>query len=239
MAPPVNCSISVIIPAYNEKDHIVDTVQSVQQAFSDASVPLLEVIVSDDASDDGTGELAQEAGAKVVLSGKRNIGATRNVGAAAAQGEWVLFVDADTVIEYDTVKQTVEAIESGSVGGGARIAWNGHTHFWADCVLSCWNTISRIFKLPAGSYLFAKKEIFDAVGGFNEELYASEELDLGFKLKKHGKLRIVKHPVKTSPRKVHQFSTWEFTTFFLKMMVMQRRVLKSRKHLDIWYKRRH
>lgn len=231
-------TISVVIPAYNESQHIVATVQSIQTAFGEANIPLFEIIVSDDASTDGTGDLAKEAGATVVLSGKRNIGATRNVGAAAARGEWVLFVDADSQVESPTITQLFQAIDEGFIGGGAGIVWSHQTKFWANFVLHFWNKVSVIFKAPAGSFFFARKDVFDLVGGFNEELYASEELELGVKLKQHGKLKILKHPIKTSPRKIHQFTMWEFTTFFFKMMLLQQRALKSRKHLDIWYERR-
>lgn len=232
-------TISVVIPAYNESQLIVDTVNSIQTAFAEANIPLSEIIVSDDASTDGTGDLAKEAGATVVLSGKRNIGATRNVGAAAATGDWVLFVDADSIVEAPTITQLFQAIENGFIGGGAGIIWSTPTKFWANIVLQLWNSVSKLFKAPAGSFLFTRKDIFEAVGGFNEELLATEELDLGVKLSKHGKLIILKHPIKTSPRKVHQFTAWEFSTLFFKMLLMQRNVLKNRKHLDIWYERRH
>lgn len=235
----MNQSISVVIPAYNESKHIVDTIYSIQQAFKQARVPLFEIIVADDASTDGTGDLAKEAGAKVVLSGKRNIGGTRNVGAAAATGEWVLFVDADTQIEPQTVEQMINVIEKGCIGGGAYVAWCLPTKIWANFMLKMWNTISWTFQLPAGSYLFARKDIFDKVGGFNEELFASEELELGQKMSKHGKLRIVTHPVRTSPRKVHQFTIWEFFKLFCKVIITRQGVLKKREHLDIWYERRH
>jgi glycosyltransferase involved in cell wall biosynthesis len=231
-------TISVVIPAYNESQHIVDTVHSIQTAFDEANIPLLEIIVSDDASTDGTGDLAKEAGATVVLSGKRNIGATRNVGAAAAKGDWVLFVDADSLVESPTITQLFQAIEEGYIGGGTGVAWSQKTKFWADCGLHLWNTISKICKAPAGSFLFTRKDIFDVVGGFNEELYASEELDLGLKLKKHGKLKILKHPIKTSPRKIHQFTRWEFFKLFFKVIVTRKGILKQRKDLDIWYERR-
>lgn len=234
----MNPTISIVIPAYNESKHIVDTIHSIQQAFHNANVPLLEIIVADDASTDGTGDLAKESGTIVVLSGKRNIGATRNVGAAAASGDWLLFVDADTQIEPQTVTQMIHAIEKGCVGGGAYVTWCVPTKLWANFMLYTWNMISWTFQLPAGSYLFARKDIFDAVGGFNEELFASEELELGQKLSKHGKLKIVKHPVKTSPRKVHQFTMWEFFKLFCKVIITRQGVLKKREHLDIWYERR-
>jgi glycosyltransferase involved in cell wall biosynthesis len=84
-------SVSIVIPAYNESESIVDVVTSLR-----AAAPWREIIVVDDASSDGTGEKAAAAGATVVRHpyNMGNGAAVKN-GIRRATGEYVLIVDAD------------------------------------------------------------------------------------------------------------------------------------------------
>lgn len=82
---------SVIIPAHNEEDIIRKPLESIKaQTFTD-----YEVIVVCDACIDNTKQVAEEYGAKVLEIDVHNSGGARNIGLDVAQGEWVLFCDAD------------------------------------------------------------------------------------------------------------------------------------------------
>ncbi len=65
--------LSVVIPALNEREAIVDTVKRVHAVLTEAKIEPFEVIVVDDGSNDGTGDLAREAGA-VVVRHPHNVG---------------------------------------------------------------------------------------------------------------------------------------------------------------------
>src|SRR5882672_48880 len=87
---------SVVIPAFNAKSTVADTVRAV------ISQPLacdtFECIVVDDGSRDGTAEAAERAGAMVVhLYKNQGPSAARNAGINRARGEWIAFTDADCV----------------------------------------------------------------------------------------------------------------------------------------------
>lgn len=231
----MNTTVSVVIPAYNEQEHIANAIQSIQHAFEDTELTLLDLIVSDDDSTDDTAAIANHYGAQIIRSGKRNIGATRNTGASIARGEWLLFVDADTYIEHPTIIELKKAIQDGVIGGGARLGWNGKSKLWGELLLLAWNAHNIILRSPPCAFFYIRKDIFNELNGFNENLYAYEELDLAKRAKKHGKFRILSHSAKTSARKMYLYSMWDFILFFIKVTFWQKKTLTNRKNLNIWY----
>src|SRR5436190_9872402 len=114
--------ISIIVPAFNEEKLIPETLRRI----SAATAAFLErgwaseVIVCDNNSTDRTAELAREAGAQVVFEPINQIGRARNTGAAAASGDWLLFIDADSHPEAELFADVVTAIQSGNcLAGGS------------------------------------------------------------------------------------------------------------------------
>lgn len=92
--------ISVIMPARNAADHIVEALSSIQsQSVSD-----FEVLVIDDGSTDGTADLVRSAAARdprinLLQGDRKGPGAARNLGLEAAKGDWAAIVDADDLID--------------------------------------------------------------------------------------------------------------------------------------------
>src|SRR5437016_5417401 len=126
--------ISFIIPAHNEEHELPATLAAVHAAASNAEQPY-EIIVVDDASTDGTPEIASRAGAKVIRINRRQIAAARNAGARAAQGEYLFFVDADTRINRGHIVEAIIAIRTGYAGGSARVAMDGSIPIWGHILL--------------------------------------------------------------------------------------------------------
>ncbi|BBH66695.1 bi-functional transferase/deacetylase [Actinoplanes sp. OR16] len=120
---PYSEPVTVIVPAYNEKECIADTVRSLA-----ASTHPIRIIVVDDGSTDGTAEIAESLGyADVTVIWQPNSGkpAALNTGIAAANTEVVVMMDGDTVFEPDTVRRLVQAFadpEVGAVAGNAKVA---------------------------------------------------------------------------------------------------------------------
>jgi len=114
---------SVIVPAYNESVGIERAVRSL--AASD--YPDFEVVVVDDGSTDGTAELVERLGLeRVHVLHQRNGGKARalNRGIAAARGEVIVMVDADTVFERDALRKLVAPLaapEVGAVSGNTKV----------------------------------------------------------------------------------------------------------------------
>lgn len=234
--------ISVVVPAYNEEKLLGACLESVRAAFGAAAPGRdYEVIVCDNNSTDATPRIAAAAGARVVFEPVNQIGRARNSGAAAASGDWLLFIDADSVLEPSTLAQLLGAAGSGRFcGGGARIGFSDIPNRWGWLPLAAWNLVSRVFGLAAGSFLFCRADAFRETGGFSPTLYAAEEIDLSRKLKLWGrktglKFVILPGPHMSSARKFSLYSSREFAVALLKLTLMPWRALRDRGILHVFY----
>jgi hypothetical protein len=93
----------------------------------------------------------------------------------------------------------------------------------------------RILKLAAGCFIFCRRNAFERVGGFSEEIYASEEVWLSRALAREGRFVILRESVTTSGRKVRTHSVWEVIGVVLRAMMFWRRPLKQRSGFELWY----
>ncbi|GAA1625837.1 bifunctional polysaccharide deacetylase/glycosyltransferase family 2 protein [Actinoplanes couchii] len=120
---PYTRPVTVVVPAYNEKECIADTVRSLA-----ASTHPVRIIVVDDGSTDGTAEIAESLGfPNVTVIWQPNAGkpAALNTGIAAADTDVVVMMDGDTVFEPDTVRLLVQPFADariGAVAGNAKVA---------------------------------------------------------------------------------------------------------------------
>lgn len=235
--------ISIVIPAFNEERLLGDSLREVQRAmaaFADRNWQS-ELIVCDNNSTDRTAEIAREAGAQVVFEPVNQIARARNAGAAAATGDWLVFVDADSHPSRELFADVAEQIISGHCLAGGSTVRMETSSFFGKLGEGLWNRVSRWRRLMAGSFIFVEAAAFREVGGFSNELFAGEELDLSIKLRKLGKRqgrRIVilsRHPLLTSARKLHLYSQRELFWFFIKAAFAHKRVLRNRAECSPWY----
>jgi glycosyltransferase involved in cell wall biosynthesis len=226
---------SFIIPAHNEEFQLGGALKSVHAAARAASLPY-EIVVVDDASTDRTAEIAKTAGARVVPVHLRKISAVRNAGARAAKGEAFLFMDADTRVTAEVVQAAETALRAGAVGGGAWVRFNDPINPFIRVLLPTFNIFYMgIMGWAAGCFVFAERRAFEAVGGFDESLYATEEIFLSRALKKRGRFVIVRPSVLTSSRKLKMYSMWSIVPLFLKFLRYGPGLMHQRRGLDWWY----
>ncbi len=179
--------ISFVIPAYNEELFLPNTIRSIRQAADEVGVDY-EIIVVDNNSQDKTQEVASQLGAKVVFEPHNQIAKARNTGAGVSQGEYLLFVDADTTINSDLLGITIEKLQSGDCcGGGTILTWDKSMGRISDLFLKIVMAFIYKMKVAAGCYVFCLKSAFQDLGGFNEKLYAAEEVYFSRNLRKWGK----------------------------------------------------
>ena len=224
--------LSFIVPAYNEELEIPSTIAAIHDAAQDRQY---EIIVVDDASTDATPAIATSLGAKVVSIDRRHIAATRNAGARAARGDILFFVDADTRINKKHVVGVIAVLESGFAGGSARIRTHGPVPLWANIFIRIFCAVYFAIKLGAGAFLFTTRKNFDAIGGFDETLFAGEEIYFSLALKKLGRFKILKEPILTSGRKLRMHSAGKILSRSFAIIIRGPRAARTRDRLDLWY----
>jgi glycosyltransferase involved in cell wall biosynthesis len=235
--------ISVVLPAFNEERLLAATLASVnaaRSAFTAAGYDS-EVIVCDNNSTDNTAAIATAAGATVVFEPVNQIGRARNRGAAAATGDWLLFIDADSHPSYGLFADVAQAIASGRVLAGGCVIRLAGNHRVAQWLTRGWNWISRSRRLLAGSFIFVETAAFRELGGFHAEYFTGEELELSLRLKRLARrtqrsiVILHRHPLLTSDRKVKLYSGAELIRFTLHAILRPRHVMRSKAASYAWY----
>ena len=235
--------ISVVVPAFNEEGGLRDTLRSIRMAARsfDALGWPWQLIVCDNNSTDRTAEVATAEGAVVVFEPVNQISRARNAGAARASGDWLVFVDADSRPSPGLFRDVATEIrrERCLAGGSTiRLDADGASLRAAEAV---WNTISRLTRWAAGSFVFCEAAAFRELGGFSTALYAAEEIDLFRRLKRlarTSKRTIVildRHPLVTSARKARLYTPREALTFGVRTMLHGGRTLRSAEECFQWY----
>jgi len=226
--------VSFIIPAWNEESVLGPTLEALSIARRDLAVPS-EVIVADDGSTDRTAEIARQLGARVVSVHHRQISATRNAGAQAAQGDLLIFIDADTIVTPESVRAAVEAVHSGAVGGGCAIRFSGSIPAYLRVLIPIEVWFARRMRIAFGCFLFSTRAAFEAVGGFDTGLYATEEVTLSLALRRQGEFVCLRQCVLTSGRKLRTHSTVEWCIQLYRVTFARNRCIGDRSAMDVWY----
>lgn len=236
---------SIIIPAYNEEkllpatlDCLNSILQELKHEFSG------EIIVVDNNSDDSTPEIAKIKNARVVFEPENCIAQARNAGASKAMGDFLIFVDADTIVSAELIRKSLDLMNKKlACGGGTIVNFDVEKLPFALRFFSwLWHFHIKLSPLAAGSYIYCLKEAWEDIGGFDESVYASEEIWFSRKLRKWGKKRnlsfqILNIPVITSARKVKQYSTFHMLGMVLLIMLFPWGV-RNKKMCHMWYERK-
>ncbi|MEV5490608.1 glycosyltransferase [Streptomyces bobili] len=169
--PDVTRPVSVIVPAYNEKECIANTLASLAR-----STHPIEIIIVDDGSTDGTSEISREAAEALGMTNVRvirqeNAGkpAALNNGVRNASWDIVVMMDGDTVFEPDTVRRLVQPFADPKVGAVAGNAKVGNR----DTIIGAWQHIEYVmgFNLDRRMYdlLRCMPTIPGAIGAFRRD----------------------------------------------------------------------
>lgn len=226
--------LSFVVPAHNEAALIRATCESILAAARQCGVEG-ELIVVDDSSTDATAEIAAASGARVVPVSCRHIAAARNAGARASSGAALIFVDADTTIGASVVQGVLDALTAGAAGGGARVRFDEPVPAWARVLMTVGQWLFLRLKIAAGCFVFCTRSAFEQIGGFDERVFAAEEVIFSRALRRCGAVVIVSAHVTTSGRKVRMHSGGQMLGQLMLLVLQGRNALRTRRHLGWWY----
>ncbi|MEO7312332.1 MAG: TIGR04283 family arsenosugar biosynthesis glycosyltransferase [Chitinophagaceae bacterium] len=197
--------ISIIIPVYNEVKNIAKLVSYLQQH---ASQGVLEIIVADAASTDDTAARALEAGAIVCKSPEKGRAAQMNHAAAIAKGDVLYFVHADTLPPVSYAADVYKAVEGGFHLG--RYVTKFNSPKWYLKINNWFTTLDWFICMGGDNTLFVAKEVFEASGGFRNDMIIMEEYEFCARLRKQGcRYKIMKGSSLVSARKYDACSWWQ------------------------------
>lgn len=205
---------SIIIPVFNKLDY---TFQCVRSLLREIDFHETEVIIINNGSEDETARvLSHMPGLVQVINNRENVGFVHacNQGAAVARGEYLVFLNNDTVVQSGWLKHLVETVESdpsvGAVGSmllypDGRLQEAGAV-IWIDG--SGWNygrgkdprdkrfTFKREVDYCSGASLLVRRELFEELGGFDRRYAPAyyEDADLCFGIRSLG-YKVVYQPL--------------------------------------------
>ncbi|MDQ3803514.1 MAG: glycosyltransferase [Acidobacteriota bacterium] len=233
--------VSVIIPAYNEEQCLPETLERIGQALSIAACPS-EIIVVDNDSQDGTKQVAEAFGAKVLLETERNISRVRNAGAENSAGEVLIFIDADTLVPEPLLQKITAVMEDEKCFGGAvAVEYEDFERTWMKFYLSGWKFWGAVFNMKQGAAQFCRKFVFEELGGYDQAIFMGEDVEFYWRLAKFAKrnrgyLYFVEHPkVITSARRFDKMSLWK--TFLLTHPIFIRLTWRKKSFWKDWYEK--
>jgi len=188
--------LSIIVPALNEADGIVDHLAGLQPLRQRG----VEVVLADGGSSDGTAELASSRVDAVVITAP---GRARqmNTGAARARGDVLLFLHADTRLPPGAQALAQRVLAPGAPAWGRFDVAIAGRHPLLPVVAWCMNLRSRLTGIATGDQaLFVRRDVFEAGGGF-PDIALMEDIGLSRRLKRAGRPLCLRERVVTSGRR--------------------------------------
>ena len=174
--------VSVIIPAKNSERTIRECLRSVRgQTYTN-----VEIIVVDNFSTDSTVSIAKEYADKVLMAGPERSSQVK-LGVAHCRGDFVYKIDSDFVLEPTVLEKAVKvAREESAVGVVIPNLSDPRISFWSK--VRFFERLSYVGSSQIEAARFFRRDVYDKVGGHDQEIVAYEEHDLHNRVSKQGKV---------------------------------------------------
>ncbi len=202
--------ISIVLPAFNEEKYITDTLASLLNSNQHTELSY-EVILVNNNSTDKTIDLAKKfegkMNLKIINESKQGRGAARARGFMEAKGDIILSADADTIFYNSWVENLSTSIDGKHVAvttSGKILDSNKLTNYIFNKIQPVTMCLYRIYfghYWLSGFSFGILKSVYIKSGGFDTALQGQEDIDLGFKVAKLGKIKFINKPVVSSGRR--------------------------------------
>jgi len=179
--------ISIIIPAHNEEAYLGATLEALERH----NYERFEIIIVANGCTDRTPLVARGRCDRLIVLSLKNLGLSRNLGARMANGEVLLFLDADTILEPMALRRIAQDFTKQYAAGTVRGRPDG-PRFAYHVIYALKNLIHRLSVHPGSSgVILCWKEHFLRSGGFDESLEVRENSDLMKRLKRFGRYKYI------------------------------------------------
>ncbi len=213
--------VTVVIPALDEIADLPDTIARLRRL----DPPPARVVVADGGSRDGTRAWLDGAADGTwlrVVDTPRGRGTQMNAGAAAAEGDALLFLHADAALPYDALARVAEALEDPETLGGAftiQFAPRRGAPRSMPVIALGINARTRATRSATGDQaIFVRTSAFERLGGYRPwPLF--EDVDLVTRIKQAGRFRILAGPVTISDRRYAAFGPWRTAALMWRLRI--------------------
>lgn len=207
--------VSIVIPVLNESLHIRETLNHLLSVSS--NLYLIEIIIIDGGSTDGTIDIVNKFNKEnnqsiQIISSKKGRAKQMNLGAKRATHNIIYFLHADGKPPKNFDKLIVKEIKKGNLAGCFRMKfdWN---HWWLK--LAGWLTKFNYKSCRGGDQsLFITKELFNKLGGYNEDYIIYEDNILINELYKINQFTVINKPITTSARLYKEIGLWRLQYYY-------------------------
>ena len=191
--------LSIVIPVRNEARHLPALLDALHRAGA-------QIIVVDGGSTDGSADVARQCGV-TVLETTPGRARQMNTGAAAAQGEMLLFLHADTQLPLQAEQLIRDALAGSRVWGRFDVVIDGRPGM-LRVVAAMMNLRSRLTGIATGDQaIFVTRKAFDAASGFPDQPLM-EDIELSRRLLRQSRPACLRARVRTSGRRWEQRGVW-------------------------------
>lgn len=223
-------TVTILVPTFNEEEALPATIASLERLDPQPD----EIVIVDGGSTDRTVELARKAGYTALISPRKGRGAQINFGVAAAKGEIVCVLHADSILPEDGVAVITETMANPKIAlasftprlaGEQGTRWGSTFHNWIKTWYAPLLTRPHLFvrgvRLLFGDHaMFFRREQFLSFGGCDERLAVMEEAGLCINFARLGKIKMVPRWVWTSDRRIVEWGRWRANWIYFKVGMM-------------------
>lgn len=204
--------ISIIIPVYNEEEHILNLLSHLRKV---SSGKVLEIITVDGGSTDRTAKILVAEPGIIYLTSKKGRACQMNAGARIATGPILYFLHADSFPPQDFDNLILDNVLNGNNAGCFKMKFDNN-HWWLNTVGHL-TRINHRFCRGGDQSLFIKSKLFNEVGGYDEAFTVYEDNDLICKLYKRKQFTVIQEWLTTSARLYERMGIWNLQFLYFQI----------------------